>query len=121
MQDSCKGRFQVQGNTRFKAHSSAGVMHGREKGMLEVQENNQANFDVQCSRGARQILMCSAVEVQGSATTRLEVHGSVRRRIMTNTDKTMGGVYSSVTAWQCSEVSLHAKAVTRLSKRSMAV
>ena len=55
-QDSDKGRLQVQGtdNTRFKAHSSAGGVHGRDKGMLEVQDNNQAHFDMQCSRGARQ-------------------------------------------------------------------
>ena len=49
-QDSDKGRFQVQGtdNTvRFKVHSSAGGVHGRDKGMLEVQDK----FDVQCSRG----------------------------------------------------------------------
>ena len=28
-------------------------VHSRDKGMLEVQDNNQANVDVQC-RGARQ-------------------------------------------------------------------
>ena len=98
--------MQVQGNTRFKAHSSAGVMHGREKGMLEVQENNQANFDVQCSRGARQ---CHD-EIRGAWQCQKK-----------NNDKHRQTQYSSVTAWQCSEVSLHAKAVTRLSKRSMAV
>ena len=32
----------------------------------------------------RQILTCSAVEVQGSAKTRLELYGSVRIRIKIN-------------------------------------
>ena len=42
----CKGKSQGQGQ-------DGGAKHGRDKGMLEVQDNNQANFDVQCSRGAR--------------------------------------------------------------------
>ena len=37
--------------------------------MLDVQDNNRANFEVQ------------SVEVQGSAKTRLEVYGSIRTRI----------------------------------------
>ena len=78
VQDSDKGRFKVQGNTRFKAHSSADAVHGRDKGMLEVQDNNQAN------------LTCIAVEVQDSAKTRLEVYGSVRTRIKLNTGTRQG-------------------------------
>ena len=31
VQDSDMRGFQVQGNTRFKAHSSAGAVHGRDK------------------------------------------------------------------------------------------
>ena len=73
VQDSDMGRFQVQGNTRFKAHSSAGAVHGRDKGMLGYKKIT------------RQILTCSAVEVQGSAKARLELYGSVRIRIKTNT------------------------------------
>ena len=61
-QDSDKGRFQVQGtdNTRFKVHSSAGGVHGRDKRMLEVQDNSKSK------------LTCSAVEAHCGATTRLE-------------------------------------------------
>ena len=74
-QDSDRGRFQVQGtdNTRFKVHSRAGGVHGRDKRMLEVQDNNKSN------------LTCSAVEAHCGATTRLEVYGSVRTRININT------------------------------------
>ena len=56
VQDSDKRRFQLQGtdNTRFKVHSSAGGVYGRDKRMLEVQDNNKSNFDVQCSKAARQ-------------------------------------------------------------------
>ena len=49
VQDCGKGGSQVQGNTRFKAHSSAGAVQGRDKGML------------QCKKITRQILTCSAV------------------------------------------------------------
>ena len=70
VQDSDKGRFQLQGkdNTRFKVHSSVGGVHGSDRRMLEVQDNNQTNFDVQCSRGARQ---CQD-EVRGMAVSELE-------------------------------------------------
>ena len=58
VQDSDKGRFQVHGtdSTRFKVHSSAGGVHGRDRRMLllEVQDNNKSNFDVQCSKAGRQ-------------------------------------------------------------------
>ena len=46
-QNNFKGKSRGQGQDR-------GAKHGRDKGMLEVQDNNQTNFDVQCSRGARQ-------------------------------------------------------------------
>ena len=96
-QDSDRGRFQVQGtdNTRFKVHSRAGGVHGRDKRMLEVQDNNKSN------------LTCSAVEAHCGATTRLEVYGSVRTRININT-RTRKGL-------RCTAVSLHGKAVTILS------
>ena len=67
-QNNLKGKSQGQCQDR-------GAKHGRDKGMLEVQHNNQANFDMQCSR----------LEVKGSAKTRLEGYGK------------------SVTAWQGSD------------------
>ena len=56
VQDSDKIRFQLQGtdNTKFKVHSSAGGVHGRDRRMLEVQDNSKSNFDVQCSIAAMQ-------------------------------------------------------------------
>ena len=60
VKDSDMGRFQVQGNTRFKAHSSAGAVHGSDKGML-------------------------GYKVRGSAKTRLELYGSVRIGMKINT------------------------------------
>ena len=52
-QNNFKGKSKGQGHDR-------GAKHGRDKGMLEIQDNNQANFDM-----------------QGSAKTRLEGYGSV--------------------------------------------
>ena len=82
-------------------HRSASAVHVRDKGMLGYKKIT------------RQILTCSAVEVQGSAKTRLELYGSVRIRMKINTGTRQ--------EYRFTALSLHGKAVTRLSRRSMVV
>ena len=53
------------------------------KGTSQAQANAQAH---------RQIFTCSAIEVEGSAKTRLEVYGSVRTRIKINTGTRQTGL-----------------------------